>query len=277
MKLESSRSSACGRSRFRPTWRSSETTLMAIPASLDGAPKPRLSRSRDSCIWKMSPKTGANGIPQFAKPAHCRSHCSMHGPMPCCFAPSRRCGLMWRCSPLSMISVGRGHEPALRSIAGGCTRPLYLIGLFRRYQSSLWLELLDYLSWRIEPNMDHLRTRKNAFTSALVICGALLLAATAAAQEARLAGVPARLTWKNSPSAWHIDSGRELKISAGKKTDWFVDPFDGRVDNTAPILFFVPGPDYVLNGKVNVSFRSKWDAGALMVWADDHHWSKLSF
>jgi len=125
--------------------------------------------------------------------------------------------------------------------------------------------------------MDHLRTRKNAFTSPLVICGALLLAATAAAQEARLAGVPARLTWKNSPSAWHIDSGRELKISADKKTDWFVDPFDGRVDNTAPILFFVPGPDYVLNGKVNVSFRSKWDAGALMVWADDHHWSKLSF
>jgi len=62
-----------------------------------------------------------------------------------------------------------------------------------------------------------------------------------------------------------------------QETDWFVDPFDGRVDNTAPILFFVPGPDYVLNGKVNVSFRSKWDAGALMVWADDHHWAKLSF
>ena len=39
----------------------------------------------------------------------------------------------------------------------------------------------------------------------------------------------------------------------------------------------MPGPDYVLSAKVNVAFRSKWDAGALMVWADDHHWAKLSF
>ena len=89
---------------------------------------------------------------------------------------------------------------------------------------------------------------------------------------------PARqIIWKNSPSSWHIDAARELKISAGKKTDWFVDPFDGRVSNTAPILFFTPGPDYVLNAKASVGFRSKWDAGAFMIWADDHHWAKLSF
>ena len=85
-----------------------------------------------------------------------------------------------------------------------------------------------------------------------------------------------RLHWLAQPASWHAD-GSTLSIEAGGQTDWFVDPFDGRVDNTAPILFFVPGPDYVLNGKVNVSFRSKWDAGALMVWADDHHWAKLSF
>jgi uncharacterized protein len=100
---------------------------------------------------------------------------------------------------------------------------------------------------------------------------------SAAGQEPALVGLPGKLSWKNSPSAWHIDSGHELKISSGKTTDWFVDPFDAKVANTAPILSFAPDPDYVLNAKVSVEFRSKWDAGAFMIWADDHHWAKLSF
>jgi regulation of enolase protein 1 (concanavalin A-like superfamily) len=34
---------------------------------------------------------------------------------------------------------------------------------------------------------------------------------------------------------------------------------------------------YVFHSKVQVRFASKWDAGALMLWADDHHWAKLAF
>lgn len=105
---------------------------------------------------------------------------------------------------------------------------------------------------------------------------AAALTSQALAQEPTISGLPGKLSWKNSPASWHIDSGRELRISAGKKTDWFVDPFDGKVSNTAPIFLFAPGPDYVLNAKVSVGFRSKWDAGAFMIWADDHHWAKLS-
>jgi len=125
--------------------------------------------------------------------------------------------------------------------------------------------------------MDCLRTPKNAFASALVVVFVLFHASASAAQEPKLVALPGKLTWKNSPSGWQIDSGRKLKISAGKKTDWFVDPFDGKVANTAPVLLFEPGEDYVLNAKVKVSFRSKWDAGAFMIWADDQHWAKLSF
>jgi uncharacterized protein len=68
-----------------------------------------------------------------------------------------------------------------------------------------------------------------------------------------------------------------LTISSDPKTDWFVDPFDGTVAKTAPILLFTPGPDYVLSARVTVQFTTKWDAGALMLWGDDHHWAKLSF
>src|SRR5258707_6814063 len=90
-------------------------------------------------------------------------------------------------------------------------------------------------------------------------------------------GLPGTLNWQNTPHSWNIDSKNVLTISAKLKTDWFVDPFDGTVANSAPILLFSPGSDYVLSARVTVKFSSKWDAGALMVMGDDHHWAKLSF
>jgi len=92
-----------------------------------------------------------------------------------------------------------------------------------------------------------------------------------------IAGLPGPLNWQNTPRSWNIDSKNVLSISARLKTDWFVDPFDGSVANSAPILLFTPGSDYVLSARVTVKFASKWDAGALMVMGDDHHWAKLSF
>jgi uncharacterized protein len=111
----------------------------------------------------------------------------------------------------------------------------------------------------------------------LLILSGLSWLAAAEGPEPSLAGLPGKLSWKNSPLSWHVEGGRQLKISAGKKTDWFVDPFDGKVSNTAPILLFATGADYVLNAKVSVAFHTKWDAAAFMIWADDHHWAKLSF
>jgi uncharacterized protein len=105
----------------------------------------------------------------------------------------------------------------------------------------------------------------------------LSLLNAAFAEKLTITGIPGNLVWQNVPAASHIDQGAELTIRSGKETDWFVDPFDGTVHNTAPILLFVPAADYVISAKVKVGFNTKWDAGALMVWADDHHWAKLSF
>jgi len=111
--------------------------------------------------------------------------------------------------------------------------------------------------------------------SGLLICfaSALVFAQT----TPPIPGLPGTLTWQNSPRAWKIDSKNVLTISSNPKTDWFVDPFDGTVAKTAPILLFTPGPDYVLSARVAVQFTTKWDAGALMLWGDDHHWAKLSY
>ena len=90
-------------------------------------------------------------------------------------------------------------------------------------------------------------------------------------------GLPGAPHWQNTPRTWNVDSKNVLTISSNPKTDWFVDPFDGTVAKNAPILLFTPGSDYVLSARVTVQFTTKWDAGALMLWGDEHHWAKLSF
>jgi regulation of enolase protein 1 (concanavalin A-like superfamily) len=94
---------------------------------------------------------------------------------------------------------------------------------------------------------------------------------------ALIPGLPGTLSWQNKPVSWQFDNQKVLTISASAKTDWFVDPFDGTVANNAPILLFVPDADYVFSTRVIVRFVTKWDAGALMLWGDDHHWAKLSY
>jgi regulation of enolase protein 1 (concanavalin A-like superfamily) len=121
---------------------------------------------------------------------------------------------------------------------------------------------------------------KSRRLSTIGIFGLLLwlIAALAFGQSTpSIPGLPGTLHWQNTPRAWNIDSKSVLTISSNAKTDWFVDPFDGTVAKSAPILLFTPGSDYVLSARVSVTFATKWDAGALMVWGDDHHWAKLSF
>src|SRR5580765_8537744 len=121
---------------------------------------------------------------------------------------------------------------------------------------------------------------KSLATMSISICALLLCFASTLAfaqKTLSISGLPGTLTWQNTPRTWNIDSKKVLTISSNPKTDWFVDPFDGTVAKTAPILLFTPGPDYVLSARVTVQFATKWDAGALMLWGDDHQCAKLSY
>lgn len=122
------------------------------------------------------------------------------------------------------------------------------------------------------PHRTHVRLNCSAILTLF-----LAIAPISAQTQLRIEGLPGQLTWHNSAKASHIERGKALSISSGSKTDWFVDPFDGTVAKSAPILSFTPGDTYVLSTKVQIQFTSKWDAGAVMLWADDHHWAKLSF
>ena len=89
-------------------------------------------------------------------------------------------------------------------------------------------------------------------------------------------GVPATFHWLGVPVSARVDGG-VLALSAGPRTDWFVDPASGDVTLNAPALLgSLPG-DFLLAARLKVSFASTFDAGALVLWQDERTFAKLAF
>jgi regulation of enolase protein 1 (concanavalin A-like superfamily) len=90
-----------------------------------------------------------------------------------------------------------------------------------------------------------------------------------------IAGVPGPLTWQHPASYWKIDDDQTLTIVADKKTNWYVSPAgDGKWDSSNRLLF-KPASDFVLSAKVTVGYHSTWDAGGLVLYANDSVWAKF--
>jgi hypothetical protein len=83
----------------------------------------------------------------------------------------------------------------------------------------------------------------------------LILLGAAFAEQPAINGLPGSLTWQNAPVASHVKHGSELTIRSGKETDWFVDPFDGAIHNTAPMLLFAPAEGLSANCQERPSLR----------------------
>jgi uncharacterized protein len=95
-----------------------------------------------------------------------------------------------------------------------------------------------------------------------------------------LHGFTGALSWAERPAVWSLEPDGSLAITAGPRTDLFIDP--GQPDAPAPILNAPrltsrPDGDFQLRARVSVDFRHAFDAGALVVWADDVTWAKLCF
>ena len=92
-----------------------------------------------------------------------------------------------------------------------------------------------------------------------------------------LKAIPGAMHWTTAPASFAVRGDDALEIVAPRQTDWFTSPLDGAARSNAPWLLFDAGADFVLRAKVTVEFRSQWDAGLLVVWADQTHWAKLCF
>ena len=89
--------------------------------------------------------------------------------------------------------------------------------------------------------------------------------------------LPLDLSWDIEPSSWHVD-GDVITVSAGPSTDYFIDPAGGlRALNAPRATVATASGNWQLKAKVSVDFQGTYDAGVLMLFADDEHWAKLCF
>ena len=88
--------------------------------------------------------------------------------------------------------------------------------------------------------------------------------------------LPEELEWIESPESYTCESGI-LKIHSGPKTDMFIDPQGEYNVLNAPGAVFLPSEYSQLSAKVHVDFNSQYDAGVLILYANESHWAKLCF
>jgi uncharacterized protein len=93
-----------------------------------------------------------------------------------------------------------------------------------------------------------------------------------------LSALPMPLRWDVAAVRCHHDGAARLRIEAGRLTDLFVDPGGDSVRLNAPRLMGVPPHgDFQLAARVSVEFAASFDAGSLVIWADESRWAKLCF
>lgn len=77
--------------------------------------------------------------------------------------------------------------------------------------------------------------------------------------------------------AYDLAVAADLTIAAGGSTDHFIDPSTARRTLNAPRVLGNADGDFQLSARVDVEFGVTFDAGVLMLWADDEVWAKLCF
>jgi uncharacterized protein len=85
-----------------------------------------------------------------------------------------------------------------------------------------------------------------------------------------------KLRWLGEPAGARLEPSR-IEINAGGATDWFIDPGGAAPVLNAPALVGFPSGDFLLSSRVAVEFASTFDAGALVLYGNQHVWAKLCF
>ncbi|WP_437932284.1 DUF1349 domain-containing protein [Sorangium sp. So ce291] len=92
-----------------------------------------------------------------------------------------------------------------------------------------------------------------------------------------LAPLPTPLRWDVPPRSWSVGRASSLIVTAGSKTDLFLDPERTTGVLNAPRLLGTPQGDFLASARVTVGFSYVRDAGVLLLWAHERAWAKLSF
>jgi regulation of enolase protein 1 (concanavalin A-like superfamily) len=89
-----------------------------------------------------------------------------------------------------------------------------------------------------------------------------------------IASLPLELSWQPEPISFQAGEAW-LRAEAGARTELFVDPGSGVEQLSAPRLLGSVAGDFTLAARVEVDFRSTFDAGVLLLFAHERAWGKL--
>jgi len=92
----------------------------------------------------------------------------------------------------------------------------------------------------------------------------------------QLGRLPLAFDWQVPPADWTIGLDGTLHVTAGSRTDLFLDPAGGPAELGAPRLMAPVAGDFQLSAYVKPDLRATFDAGALVLHAADHAWVKLA-
>src|SRR5437868_15067409 len=90
-----------------------------------------------------------------------------------------------------------------------------------------------------------------------------------------ISALPAPLRWQGVPQKWTLDTGNILTITAGQRTDWFIDPGEDNTVMNAPALLMKTHELCMLKAFVTVEHAATFDAGVLAVYQADQVWAKV--
>ena len=95
--------------------------------------------------------------------------------------------------------------------------------------------------------------------------------------EYLVAGLPFPLAPDGpAPETWQYADG-VITANAPSRSDLFIDPAGKHPVSDAPRLLGTPEGDFQLVARVTVHFAATFDAGVLVVYADQQNWAKLCF
>jgi len=97
------------------------------------------------------------------------------------------------------------------------------------------------------------------------------------AQETSIKSIPYVMHFENTALDYKMIGDNHLRFSSPGNSDLFISPDGFYAINKSPRLIFKPDSDFILTAKIQLEFKSKWDAGVLLVYNDAKHFAKFCF
>jgi len=97
------------------------------------------------------------------------------------------------------------------------------------------------------------------------------------AQDIRINSIPFGMHFENKPLDFKIMGDDHIQITAPGNSDLLITSDGGYSINNSPRLLFKPDSSFIFTSKVKLDFKSKWDAGDLLLYNDSLHFAKFCF